>query len=101
MDPVSVRTKVRESLEADLEMPTDLADDIAFHMTDWLHDLGEYVTFCKEPDALSHEEVTDLLARFLAHVPNHMAAAHRLFMNDPLEDVFGIGATAGTGRPDA
>jgi len=35
-----------------------------------------------------------LLAAFLTHTPNHIAAALKLYLQIPVTDVFGVGATA-------
>ena len=48
-------------------------------MTDWLDDLKEYRSFAADPGKLTDKEVNELLVRFLIHVPNHLAAASRLF----------------------
>jgi hypothetical protein len=41
------------------------------------------------PDA----EVGKLLTDFLVHVPNHVAAAGRLYTGIPVTDTFGVSAT--------
>ncbi|NEO85751.1 MAG: hypothetical protein F6J87_16090 [Spirulina sp. SIO3F2] len=66
--------------------------DIAFHMTDWLSDLKEWVKFCQNPAALSDDEVIDVLIGFLCHVPEHVAAAAKLSIDQPVRDIFDIGA---------
>jgi len=70
------------------------AADIAFHMTDWLTDLEEYYEFCQNPACLSPEAVEKLLIGFVAHVPNHVVAAHKLLMDEPVTDLFGLGAVS-------
>ena len=62
-------------------------------MTDWLDDLEEYRSFATDPATLSDEEVNELLIRFLIHVPNHLAAASKLFNDMAVTDVFSVGAT--------
>ena len=66
--------------------------DIAFHMTDWLTDLKEWVELCQNPSALSDDEVLDVLIGFLVHVPNHIAAASKLAIDTPVRDIFSVGA---------
>ena len=53
-------------------------NDVAFHMTDWLGDLKEWHEFCENTESLSEEEIQELLMKFLAHVPAHVAAASKL-----------------------
>lgn len=73
-----------------------VARDIAFHMTDWLDDLAEYHDFCAHPEKLSPSEIEKLLTGFLVHVPNHVAAASKLFIDIPVTDIFGVGSTTDT-----
>ncbi|WP_372982666.1 hypothetical protein [Marinobacter sediminum] len=70
------------------------ARDIAFHMTDWLMDFVDLKEFFEAPDKLSTEEVSRLLINFLVHVPAHVAAAAKLATDEPVTDVFGIGAVS-------
>ncbi len=65
---------------------------IAFHMTDWTENLKEWVKFCQSPSALSDEEVRRILVGFLVHVPNHVAAASKLALDKPVQDIFDVGA---------
>ncbi len=81
--------------------------DIAFHMTDWLNDLERFAAFCANPSSYSAEEVTEILIAFLYHVPNHIAAAAKQYLDSPVCDIFGVGAvevhekTANTGQPQS
>jgi hypothetical protein len=77
------------------------ARDVAFHMTDWLSELRDYAAFTSDPDALDSQAVADLLIQFLVHVPAHLNAAHRLLMDDPVTDPFGIGAVSEGSAPEA
>jgi hypothetical protein len=62
-------------------------------MTDWLNDLDAYARFCPDPHALTDEEVSKLLMTFFVHVPNHLAAAAKLYTCGGVTDIFGVGAT--------
>lgn len=73
--------------------------DIAFHLTDWLDDFEALYEVCSAPDAKSPEEITNTLIGFLYHVPNHVAAAARLYLDSPVRDIFGIGAVEGVDGP--
>ena len=100
MEEDRVRAAIVTALTASGDLPTEVVDDIAFHMTDWLDDLRELAQFYEAPEGLSPSQVDDLLGRFLVHAPNHLAAAVKLYTGEPVDDVFGIGATLGTGQPD-
>jgi hypothetical protein len=44
-----------------------------------------------DPEEFSDEQVLDVTIRFLAHVPNHVAAAKKLAGLGPIEDLFEVG----------
>ena len=75
--------------------------DIVFHMTDWLDDLDRYHTFCEAPEAPSTAEVEELLKDFLVHVPNHLAAASKLYTGIPVTDMFDVGAAREDDEPES
>lgn len=91
-DASAVKNRIREVLLREMVLPGDAADDLAFHMTDWLDDLARFAEFCAEPDKWKDEEIKDMLLSFLVHVPNHVAAASRLLTGFPVTDVFGVGS---------
>ena len=68
------------------------ARDAAFHMADWTDDLDELHEVWHNLDRYDDEQVCEVLYRFLAHVPNHLAAASKLVGSGPVSDIFGIGA---------
>ena len=68
-----------------------VAEDIAFHMTDWDHDVDDLLRLYEQPEAFSDDEIIQILMSFLAHVPNHVAAAKKLAGLGPIEDVFEVG----------
>ena len=94
IDPVAVEARIREVALRQAELPDSVADDVAFHMTDWLDDLQAFSQFCADPSRLSDAEVSELLTDFLVHVPNHVAAAGKLYTGVPVTDIFQIGATS-------
>ena len=86
--------QIQAALDAALAaegLPDERRQEIAFHMTDWLADLEAWQQFCADPRGLAPEAVQELLTGFLVHVPNHLAAARRLYLGLPMEDVFGVG----------
>lgn len=66
------------------------AFDSAFHMLDWLDDLRAFAAFCEQPDSYTDEQLHKLLTSFLIHVPNHVAAAAKIYADYPVSDVFKI-----------
>ncbi len=86
----ALKIKIAKAFAGSTEMSA-VADDIAFHMTDWDHNVDDLVRLYEEPEAFSDDEVVDIVMQFLAHVPNHVAAAKKLAGMGPIEDVFGVG----------
>jgi hypothetical protein len=78
-------------------LPEAVAQQVAFHVTDWLRDLSEFHDFCSGPECWSDEKLNSLLLAFLCHVPNHLAAAAKLYADLPVTDVFDVGAIAESG----
>lgn len=70
---------------------SEVAEQIAFHLADCSNDFEQLLKLCHEPQSLSDEQVQALVFKFLAHVPNHVAAAKKLAGLGPIEDVFGVG----------
>ena len=96
-NPEIIRARIREVALHEMSLSESAAEDVAFHMTDWLTDFEAYQRFCSDPSGLSDTEVSRLLTQFLVHVPNHLAAASKLYTNVPVTDVFGVGATSEEG----
>ncbi len=94
IDPELVRARIREVARREAELSDAVAAAVAFHMTDWLEDLGAYSRFCADPRSMSDAEVSRLLTQFLVHVPNHLAAASKLYTDVAVTDIFGVGATS-------
>lgn len=67
------------------------ADDIGFHMTDWLDDLERLHELFNEIDKRNNDEIAKLIYQFLAHAPNHLVAAYKLVGYGPIEDIFNLG----------
>ena len=93
-DPVTIRTQIERAALDEMELSREHAREVAFHMTDWLDDLRRYVTFCESPESVSPAEVNEMLLAFLIHVPNHVAAAAKLYADMPVSDIFEVGSTA-------
>jgi hypothetical protein len=94
IDAAAVRERIYHMSLRDSGLPESVAQDVAFHMTDWLSDLEDYVAFCTDPNAHSDEAASRLLLQFLIHVPNHLAAASKLYAGIPVTDILEVGATS-------
>jgi len=77
---------------SDRELSDEARRDVVFHMTDWLVDLEALYRYYSEPDSVQPAAIEELLARFLVHVPNHVAAAAKLMVDFPVSDIFQVGA---------
>lgn len=99
-DAGRIRECIGRAALTEMELSPEVARDVAFHMTDWLDDLQRYVKFCEAPESFEPEEIDKLLLAFLAHVPNHLAAAAKLYADQSVTDVFGVGTTSSTAPSD-
>lgn len=91
-----IETKLAEALEDwddDNNLSIDQKRDIIFHMVDWLDDLKQWSNFCQDPSQYSSDDVQSLLTYILCHIPEHIAAAAKLLINQPIRDIFEVGVT--------
>ena len=91
-DSRKVFTSIEQTALLEAELGSEAARDVAFHMTDWLRELSAYAECCGNPDSYTNEQVNELLLALLTHVPNHLAAAAKLYADFPVSDVFNVGA---------
>jgi hypothetical protein len=96
-----IRECIISAAVTDAELPVTVANDVAFHLTDWMQDLESFVSFCQSPDKYNPAQVNAILLAFLIHAPNHLAAAAKLYADIPVTDVFGVGAVDVPGGGDA
>jgi hypothetical protein len=97
-DNTALATKIAETLESgDFLSPSDAAQ-AAFHLTDWIDDLRRVIELYGSSE-WNNEQAQKLLVAFVTHAPAHLAAAHRLILDSPVRDVFGIGAVE-SGNPN-
>jgi hypothetical protein len=87
-----IRKRIQEVVFTENDLSEGIANDIAFHLTDWLDELEKYVEFCSNPGKLTDEEIDKLLIAFLIHAPNHLAAASKLYLDIPVSDIFDVNA---------
>jgi hypothetical protein len=60
-------------------------------LTDWDSDVDELIVLYEKPDVFTNDQLVDIVIRFLAHVPNHVAAAKKLVGLGPREEIFEVG----------
>lgn len=94
LDVQTVRECIAQVAVSEAELSHQAAQDVAFHMTDWLADLEAFVQSCQRPEDFSAGQVDQLLLKFLVHVPNHLAAAAKLYADFPVTDIFAVGAVS-------
>jgi len=92
LDATKLRGAIRRALKARRYYSARVADDIAFHMTDWLEDLSRFHALCRSPGRFAPRKIEDILMGFLVHVPNHVAAAAKLMVDVSVADIFEVGA---------
>ena len=51
-------------------------------LTDWDSDVDELIALYENPDAFTNDQIVDIVIRFSAHVPNHVAAAKNSSASD-------------------
>lgn len=85
-----LRGRIARAFTASFDEP-EAAGEVAFHFTDWAQDVDDLVRLYESAESLSDEEIREIVIRFLAHVPNHVAAAKKLLGMGRIEDVFGVG----------
>jgi hypothetical protein len=85
-----VKDRIANAFASSMGDP-DVAREIAFHMTDWDHDIDDLNKLYGQIQTLTDQEILSIVIRFLAHVPNHVAAAKKLAGIGPIEDIFKVG----------
>ena len=86
-----LRDRIARIFTHSMEEKPEVARDIAFHMTDWDHNLEDMMRLYEEQESLSDDEIIDIIIQFLAHVPEHVAAAKKLAGVGPITDIFEVG----------
>ena len=86
-----LRDRIARIFTHSMEEKPEVARDIAFHMTDWDHNLEDMMRLYEEQESLSDDEIIDIIIQFLAHVSEHVAAAKKLAGVGPITDIFEVG----------
>ena len=82
---------ISRSFREEFDLNDEVANDIGFHMTDWLDNLQELRELYLRIDSATNGEINDCVLRFLTHVPPHVYAAAKLSGIGAATDVFGVG----------
>jgi hypothetical protein len=90
LDNQLVKERIAEAFSA-LGLKSEVADDIAFHLTDWRENLEDLARVYEQADVMGDDQIQSVIIDFLAHVPSHVVAAMKLAGLGPIEDVFGVG----------
>jgi hypothetical protein len=85
-----LKSRIAQAFASSMGEP-EVAREIAFHMTDWDHNVDDLVKLYERPESFSDDEILNIVIQFLAHVPNHVAAAKKLAGIGPIEDIFKVG----------
>ena len=85
-----LRDRIAQAFTESMGEP-EVAGEIAFHITDWAENVDDLVRLYDQAESLSDEEIRRIVIQLLAHVPNHVAAAHKLIGMGPIRDAFGVG----------
>lgn len=75
----------------DNQLDPKVAEEIAFHLSDWTENLEEISDIYNHGESMATDDIKRIVITFLAHVPNHVAAAKKLIGLGPIKDVFGVG----------
>jgi hypothetical protein len=86
-----VKKRIAEALSSSLGLGMAEASEVAFHLTDWKHNLDDLMEVYEKANELSDDRIERIVMLFLAHAPNHIAAAKKLVGLGPIEDVFNVG----------
>ena len=92
MTEQNIAKQLGEKLRKTGEYSDENCYAIAFHMTDWLDDMIKIVKLFESIDDSSPDEIEKILVLFLAHVPEHVAAAAKIMTGQGITDVFKVGS---------
>lgn len=92
LDPTQSQQEIIARMSKGLAREFDpaVADDIAFHLSDWVSDAAFLVALHLFPERFSDAKIEESIESFLIHAPNHVAAAAALG-GHPIEDIFEVG----------
>jgi hypothetical protein len=91
LDKNQIKLILEKALKKSKTYSQEECQDIVFHMTDWIDDLVELFKLYMNPDKYKNKKVVDILVDFLVHVPNHVAAASKLLLDQSISDTWNLG----------
>lgn len=89
-DQNNVAQRIADAFKAS-DLEAEAAGQIAFHLTDCRGDIEEICKLYNQGESMDEDQILAIIFKFLAHAPNHLAAAKKLAGVGPIEDVFGVG----------
>jgi hypothetical protein len=75
-------SEVIKSALLELELEEPVVSELVFHLTDWVNDLSRFCDILERPEDYLTDlrRVSEVIVRFVAHVPNHLREADRLLI---------------------
>jgi hypothetical protein len=86
-----IHKRIADAYATEFELAPETCRDIAFHMTDWLKDYEGFAKVFDMSKEMNTKQVQEIVAQFLIHASNHIAAAKKLAGYGPMEDIFQVG----------
>ncbi len=88
MSTDSLNKRISSAIKNISELPTEVSEEISFHMTDWSYDLQSLHNMLINIDNKSDKEIYDTILKFLIHAPEHIARASELMTGSKIEGIF-------------
>ena len=75
-------SQVIKSALLELELDERVVSELVFHLTDWANDLSRFCDILEHPQNYVSDlrRVSNVIIRFVAHVPYHLQEADRLLI---------------------
>jgi len=80
--------KIALSIQNNMRIEAEQAQEIAQHMTEWLDDLKLLNHTYDNIETLEETEISNNLLQFLLHAPEHIARAAQLLTDAPIDNMF-------------
>ena len=80
--------KIALSIEHNMRIESDKAQEIAQHMTEWLDDLDLLNNTYSQIETLDESTIANNILQFLIHAPEHIARAAQLLTDAPIDNMF-------------
>ncbi|WP_395377330.1 hypothetical protein [Marinicella sp. W31] len=80
--------KIALSIQNNMRIDAEKAQEIALHMTDWLDDLKLLNHTYDTIEDMDETEISNNILQFLIHAPEHIARAAQLMTDAPIDNIF-------------